>query len=256
MENQIYYNEMALRNILGFFPQYMRPPYSSCTAKCTSFLKRLGYHITYFDLDTEDYLHPDAIQISEKYVAGNLTLPNKEWLVIGHDIVQQESYRLTEFMLKEFTRRGFKMVTVGECVGDPPANWYRYPNATAAVLPTGKPSDALPPPPPRQPPRDVAPMNVSQDAQCGAKVQTTCLDSQFGDCCSQNGWCGSKADYCGAGCQAGFGACGAGATKEPVVAAPPPGGKQSSVDASCGGAKGYSCIGSGFGDCCSHAGWW
>ena len=144
MQNQIYYNEMALRNILGFFPQYMRPPYSSCNAACTAFLRRAGYHITLFDLDTEDYLHPDAIGISEAYVAGNVTRANKEWLVIGHDIVQQESYRLTEFMLRKFRDRGFRMVTVGECLGDPPSNWYRYPNATAVA---SNISDAPAPPP-------------------------------------------------------------------------------------------------------------
>jgi hypothetical protein len=252
MQNQIYYNEMVLRNILGFFPQYMRPPYSSCTAACTTFLKSAGYHITYFDLDTEDYLHPDAIQISENYILANLTRPNKEWLVIGHDIIQQESYRLTEYMLKHFQAKGFKMVTVGECLGDPPANWYRYSNATAPRNVGDAPAA-----PPQQPqPASPAPplMNVSQNAQCGPAAGTTCQDSQFGDCCSQNGWCGSLPPYCGAGCLAGYGSCGPNATKTPVVS--PSGPKMPSTDASCGGAKGYTCIGSGFGDCCSGAGWW
>lgn len=31
-KNEMYKNEMALRNILGVIPTYMRPPYSSCTA--------------------------------------------------------------------------------------------------------------------------------------------------------------------------------------------------------------------------------
>jgi peptidoglycan/xylan/chitin deacetylase (PgdA/CDA1 family) len=30
---QMVKNEMAIRNIVGFFPTYMRPPYSSCTAE-------------------------------------------------------------------------------------------------------------------------------------------------------------------------------------------------------------------------------
>jgi hypothetical protein len=263
MESQIYYNEMALRNILGFFPQYMRPPYSSCTAACTAFLKRAGYHITYFDLDTEDYLHPDAIQISEAYVAGNLTLPNKEWLVIGHDIIQQESYRLTEYMLQHFQRKGFRMVTVGECVGDPPANWYRYPNETAPVTGGGSGSVAAPPPPPpptAAPPTAAPPpagplMNVSQDAKCGPLANTTCRDSQFGNCCSKNGWCGSRAEYCVEGCLPGFGLCGPGEVRN--EAGQLNGGALiPSLDASCGGAKGYTCAGSRYGDCCSQAGWW
>jgi Polysaccharide deacetylase len=252
MENQIYYNEMALRNILGFFPQYMRPPYSSCNAACTAFLKRAGYHITLFDLDTEDYLHPDAIQISEAYVAGNLTRPNREWLVIGHDIIQQESYRLTEYMLQQFQRRSFRMVTVGECVGDPPANWYRYPNATDADAAAAPPP---PPPPQAAAPRAGPPMDVSRDAKCGPPANATCRDSQFGNCCSQNGWCGSRAEYCVEGCQAGFGLCGPGEVRN--AAGQPNGGALiPSLDASCGGTKGYTCAGSRYGECCSQAGWW
>lgn len=63
--NQIIYNEMAFRNILGYFPTYMRyaligpedeeicitnahhrPPYSQCDATCGSRLATLGYHVT------------------------------------------------------------------------------------------------------------------------------------------------------------------------------------------------------------------
>jgi len=51
-KNEMYKNEMALRNILGVIPTYMRPPYSSCTAACgcEADLEELGYHITYFVL--------------------------------------------------------------------------------------------------------------------------------------------------------------------------------------------------------------
>jgi peptidoglycan/xylan/chitin deacetylase (PgdA/CDA1 family) len=40
-------NEAALRNILGYFPTYMRPPYSSCSAdtECGNELGERGYHM-------------------------------------------------------------------------------------------------------------------------------------------------------------------------------------------------------------------
>jgi hypothetical protein len=46
---------MALSNIVGKFPTYMRPPYSSCSAAsgCEQDMADLGYHISYFDLDTD-----------------------------------------------------------------------------------------------------------------------------------------------------------------------------------------------------------
>lgn len=65
-KDQMIKNEMALRNILGFFPTYMRPPYSSCTAEsgCEDDLKALGYHITYFDLDTDGEFQWKGTRIS------------------------------------------------------------------------------------------------------------------------------------------------------------------------------------------------
>jgi peptidoglycan/xylan/chitin deacetylase (PgdA/CDA1 family) len=54
-KDQMVRNEMAIRNIIGKFPTYMRPPYSSCTAAsgCQADMETLGYVVSYFDLDTD-----------------------------------------------------------------------------------------------------------------------------------------------------------------------------------------------------------
>lgn len=132
--NQMYKNEMALRNILGFFPTYMRPPYSSCTSAsgCETAMANLGYHVIYFNVDTDDYNQDSATQIqnSKNWFRGNITAggatpANNEWLSIAHDIHLQTAYNLTDYMLSTLTSLGYKAVTVGECLGDPSANWYR-----------------------------------------------------------------------------------------------------------------------------------
>jgi peptidoglycan/xylan/chitin deacetylase (PgdA/CDA1 family) len=51
--DQMVKNEMAFRNIIGKYPTYMRPPYSSCNAACQGVMKALGYVVSYFDLDTD-----------------------------------------------------------------------------------------------------------------------------------------------------------------------------------------------------------
>jgi peptidoglycan/xylan/chitin deacetylase (PgdA/CDA1 family) len=48
--DQMVKNEMAIRNIIGKYPTYMRPPYSSCSPACQTTLKNLGYVVSYFDL--------------------------------------------------------------------------------------------------------------------------------------------------------------------------------------------------------------
>ncbi|OWP05078.1 hypothetical protein B2J93_648 [Marssonina coronariae] len=125
---QMVYNEMAFRNILGYFPTYMRPPYSSCNSACESRLKTLGYHVTYFDLDTAGYLNdlPTTIQNSKNIWDSVINPSNSNtdsFLEIEHDIHQQVVYNLTDYILASMYSRGYRSVTVGDCLQDPAANW-------------------------------------------------------------------------------------------------------------------------------------
>ncbi|CAO2653228.1 Nn.00g026390.m01.CDS01 [Neocucurbitaria sp. VM-36] len=134
-KNQLWMNEMAIRNVVGKIPTYMRPPYSSCTTEsgCDKDLTELGYHVTNFNVDTDDYNQNNAndIQKSKEWFKGNLTkngasvANGDKFLSIGHDILEQTAMNLTEFMLSTLTQLGYKAVTVGECLGDPSENWYR-----------------------------------------------------------------------------------------------------------------------------------
>ncbi|KAE9974899.1 hypothetical protein EG328_003566 [Venturia inaequalis] len=214
-EHEMYSNEMALRNILGFFPTYMRPPYSSCNAACSTDMERLGYHITYFDLDTEDYLNdsPTMIQKPKNNFLGNISskaATDSDWLVIGHDVHEQTAHNLTLFMLQNLQQQGFKPVTVGECLGDPQINWYR--SSAGSLSPPSAPSTPVSVPtntaatPPVSPP--LFPTNsseiVSTDATCGGAAGYTCLKSKYGNCCSRNGYCGASNAFCGSGCNSAF----------------------------------------------------
>lgn len=58
----------------------------------------------------------------------------------------------------------------------------------------------------------------TQDGRCGPQGGSqTCIGSEFGDCCSPQGWCGATDQHCGAGCILGYGLCGIG----PVSSATP-----------------------------------
>ncbi|KAK2041191.1 glycoside hydrolase/deacetylase, partial [Colletotrichum somersetense] len=111
--NQMIYNEIAFADLLGYFPTYMRPPYSACDATCEGYLNDLGYHITYFNLDTEGYLHDNAslIQTSkdiwDSSVEG-MSPATTKWLQIEHDPVYQSVYNLTDYMLESLFRNGFR----------------------------------------------------------------------------------------------------------------------------------------------------
>lgn len=112
-KDQVVFNEMALNNVLGVVPTYMRPPYSSCNADCNKLLGEFGYHITIFDIDTEDTVWKGSTVIPEGNFAGNLSLIPERRLVISHDIVPETANVLTESMLRKIRDAGLKAVTVG-----------------------------------------------------------------------------------------------------------------------------------------------
>jgi peptidoglycan/xylan/chitin deacetylase (PgdA/CDA1 family) len=131
--DQMLKNEAALRNILGAIPTYMRPPYSSCTINlgCLDDMDDLGYHVTYFNVDTDDYNndHPEYIQRSKDIFDRALAMqdpPERPFLVIAHDVHKQTVYNLTSYILEKAYAKGYSAVTVGECLGDPKYHWYRW----------------------------------------------------------------------------------------------------------------------------------
>ena len=195
LRDQMLRNEAALRNILGSFPTYMRPPYSRCGPEngCLEEMGDLGYHIVLYDIDTKDYSHDssDQIQFSKDRFDSFLNSAKasvKSWLVIAHDVHEQTVHNLTEHMLKRLLNDGYRPVTVGECLNDPQEFWYRKDSHT----------------PPNHDYTN-AHKNVSIDGTCGANF--TCTGSTFGSCCSQRNHCGNSTGHCGAGCQPDAGRC-------------------------------------------------
>lgn len=178
---------MAFANIMGKFPTYMRPPYSSCTAAsgCQQDLADLGYVVSYFDLDTDDYnnVTPDKIQNAKDRVFNAINPSNPQvdaFQSIAHDIHQQTAQNLTGYMIQTMQAKGYKLVTLGECLGEPEANWYRSaatgrvassssfsaPGSTATSSGTGSATSSGP---------AATPTAVSTDSTCGGTSGFTCL---------------------------------------------------------------------------------
>jgi len=132
MVHQVEYLEMALRNILGFIPTYFRPPYDDCSSTiCQSVLKRMGYHITYQNVVDNDWQNDDSskIEVSKDLFMKSMHKTNARdvnYIFLMHDTHYQTSWNLTNYMLDYFKLFNYsKLVTVGECMGDPKENWYR-----------------------------------------------------------------------------------------------------------------------------------
>jgi len=90
-----------------------------------------------FDVDTAGYLNdsPVLIQNSKDIwddAFSGASATSDSFLEIEHDIHYQTVYNLTDYILSSIYNAGFKSVTVGECLGDPAANWYRSGTGSAA----------------------------------------------------------------------------------------------------------------------------
>lgn len=93
---------------------------------------------------------------------------------------------------------------------------------------------------------------ISSNGRCGVGYGYTCLGSSFGSCCSQYSYCGSTPAYCATGCQSGYGSC----SSTSPSPSQPASTTTVSKDGTCGGTKGYTCLKSTFGNCCSQYGYW
>jgi hypothetical protein len=207
-QNQIYWNEIALNDILGFFPTYWRPPFSICPTSCENTLASAGYHITYFDLDTEGYLNDSPTLIQNSLNIWDETVPGTDpttnnFLLIEHDIHYETVYTLVDYFIQSLQDNGYKAVTVGQCLGDSNLNWYRAGTGTVPrqyTSPTADPSWPNPtgngyPESENPDPTGDASGPISTDGTCGNNG-TTCEGSTYGNCCSAHGYCGSTVCRC------------------------------------------------------------
>ncbi|TQN69797.1 Chitin deacetylase [Colletotrichum shisoi] len=121
--------EDATRRIAGFAPKYMRPPFLSCDEGCLSDLTGLGYHVIDTNLDTKDFENntPDTTHISAEKFNNELSNDpaSSSAIVLSHDVHEQTVISLTQKMIDTLKAKGYRAVTVGECLGDAPENWYK-----------------------------------------------------------------------------------------------------------------------------------
>ncbi|TLD09457.1 hypothetical protein PspLS_12024 [Pyricularia sp. CBS 133598] len=114
--------EAAFAKVLGFFPTYMRPPYGECNAECEDHLGDLGYHVINWNIDSNDWR--GNMVLSEQIINTELTQEIRGPIVLAHDM-EATIKVLAGHIITVAKAHGLKMVTIGECLGDDPSNWYR-----------------------------------------------------------------------------------------------------------------------------------
>lgn len=112
----------ALRKIIGAVPVYMRPPYGSYNDQTITTLKGLGFRkLVMWDIDTGDSIGASLNQQRNSLTSSST---NQGHIILMHETSATTAQELVPFAIDWAKSRGLRMVTVGECLGDPAGNWY------------------------------------------------------------------------------------------------------------------------------------
>lgn len=140
--SQLLDNEQALVQDLGFIPTYLRPPYFSSNEEALDVVGELGYHVVDAGIDTRDWTGDyDAARENFDEAIREDRWGEKGKIVLAHDIKERTAHELAEYMIEQADEHGYQLVTVGECLGDPPRNWYRSPSTGESWLSRSHGSD-------------------------------------------------------------------------------------------------------------------
>lgn len=128
---QVLANEQALVQDLGLIPTYLRPPYFSSDDEALAVVGGLGYHVVNAGVDTRDWAG-DYDAARDNFDEAVRDARGK--IVLAHDVKERTAHELAEYMIAQAEEHGYRLVTVGECLGDPPRNWYRSPSTGKSWL--------------------------------------------------------------------------------------------------------------------------
>ena len=114
---------IAFKRILGAVPVYMRPPYGSYNDRTIATLQSLGFKvIALWDVDSGDSL---GASLAQQQLTYNSTSVNGSHIALQHETSLNTVQNMVPFIIGWAQQRKLKMVTVGECLGDAPASWYK-----------------------------------------------------------------------------------------------------------------------------------
>ncbi|KAL2915341.1 hypothetical protein HK105_205206 [Polyrhizophydium stewartii] len=135
MWSQMKINDDLIKAVIGKRPVYMRPPFGRTSTGALTALGTWGYKVIGWNADSKDFEHigkPDFIALDQANYDSDLqsigaVIPGTSLMTLQHDYVPEDSQTSgwAEYVINKYTALGYKFVTVGECLRDSPANWYR-----------------------------------------------------------------------------------------------------------------------------------
>lgn len=113
----------------GVRPRYMRAPYGYCGDVCLNVMSSLGYLVTHWNVDTNDwqYSTEPLVETAVKKSMANINSiivqgsdPSKDsFIILQHEIHQFSVEFLVDKVIDAVLEKGYRFVSIEECVGEP-----------------------------------------------------------------------------------------------------------------------------------------
>jgi peptidoglycan/xylan/chitin deacetylase (PgdA/CDA1 family) len=122
---QIEQLETAFTKILGVVPTYFRPPFGERGEVVQQVLRKKGYKMIIWDLDTNDFKGDSQLAFDLYNSQINQSPQPTPHIILNHDVIEHTSTTLGPFEVDDALKRGYKVTTVGECIGKDEDDWYK-----------------------------------------------------------------------------------------------------------------------------------
>ncbi|KAK9759554.1 hypothetical protein K7432_017339 [Basidiobolus ranarum] len=137
IESEMLLTEKAIEGATGLVPAVMRPPYGNCNAQCQGVMKKMGYLVVQWNVDSNDWQFMDAPDKWESLITnildpvGKSNVQAQSFISLQHDI-HKFSVDRTAAIIDGIKAKGYKFETVNECLSNRFPMYKNHANPTPA----------------------------------------------------------------------------------------------------------------------------
>lgn len=116
-------NGDAIAKVIGKKPRYMMLPFSESNRKLLTSLGEWGYKIVGINADAQDYKHKDPeteLMMNKKEYRHAMVTKGELSTIVAVQEYMPHSVEWVKWLIKDARGRGYKLVSVAECLGKGP----------------------------------------------------------------------------------------------------------------------------------------
>ncbi|CAE6435325.1 unnamed protein product [Rhizoctonia solani] len=118
VHHEMWLVEEAMQRIIGVTPAFMRPPFGSYNDNVLRASAVRGQKVAIWDFDSGDSAGLTAEDSKKRYDEIATKRPSNI-LALNHETYEQTAHDILPYAIEKLQAKGYKMVTLSECLGEP-----------------------------------------------------------------------------------------------------------------------------------------